>query len=499
LAAVGAVAYGAYVAHGGFYSDDWSDLAGYHFGAAPKFWSDVSDLHHTLGGRPMLALLLPIPNATFGVQPEPYLGLAAGLAVLTSWCFYLLLRTLDMPPIPAVAIGVLALLFPWSDSIRLWPTASMTTLSVCFLCLGAVTALHGLRRHARGAVVAHAGADLLYLLSVLTYEATGAAALLVGALYIGRASARGVARRWFADVVVVLGGLTYSLVNTVASRPVGSPSARLNDLPHFIRQGLALLVSALVPPTSGRIVQAVVLLAVGLTLFVAITRLWRRPDPEIATWLRWCAIAVLMIAATYFMFLGSHLHPNDPGIDNRTNLFAAFGYVLFTYAIVALATHLVIRSRAIATALPAAVALLIAAGYAVHLHRDQTHWRRAAALQAGILGAIAQHVPRLPAGSTLASFNATDQAAPEVPVFKDRDDFSGALRLQRNDVSLTGYPIYPGITVQCGRGSASITGAGDYGTHTAPYGHLFFLDASTGRTARVRSHRVCLAGLRRIR
>ncbi len=495
LAAVGAAAYGAYVAHGGFYSDDWSDLAGYHFAGSPKFWTDVSDLHRTLGGRPMLALLLPIPNALFGSHPAPYLGLAAGLGVLSSWCFYLLLRTLTMRPAPAVAIAILTLLFPWSDSIRLWPTASMTTLSVCFLCLGVVVALHGLRRHGAAAIVMHAGAAALYLMSVLTYEATGAAALLAGALYIGRAPARSVARRWLVDVVVVIAGLTFSLVNTVASRPVGSPSARLSDVPHFVRQALALLVSGIIPPASSRILQAVVLLAIGLTLTLAVIRLRRRADPELAPWLGWCAVAVVMIAATYFMFLGSHLHPNDPGIDNRTNILAGFGYALFAYAIVALAAHLLIPGSPLATAGPLAAAGLIAVGYAVHLHDDQTDWRRAAGLQAGILSSIAGNVPRLPPGGTLVSFDVTDQAAPEVPVFKDKDDFSGALRLQRNDASLTGYPVYPGITVRCGRRVATVTGAGDYGTHTARYGHLFFLRAATGRSARIPSRRACAAAL----
>jgi hypothetical protein len=495
LAAVGAVAYGAYIAHGGFYVDDWADLAGYHFAHSPQFWTSVSDLHQTLGGRPMLALLLPIPNAVFGVHPAPYLGLAAGLGALTSWCFYLLLRTLDMAPIPALAIGVLALLFPWSDSIRLWPTASMTTLSVCFVCLGAVLALHGLRYQGPRGMLMQAGAALLYALGVLSYEATGAAALLVGALYVGRAQLRTALHRWIADAVVVLAALTYSLINTVASRPVGSPAARLSDLPHFIRQGLALLVSSIVPPASSRVVQAVVLVVIALTVVFAIMRLRRWPDRVATEWLQWCAIAVLIIAATYFMFLGSNLHPNDPGIDNRTNVLAGFGYALFAYSIVALAAHLTLRGSFLVAAAPLAAAVLIAVGYAVHLHRDESHWRRAAQLQARILDSFERHLPEIPGGSTILSFDRLAQAAPEVPIFDKDYDLTGALRLQKRDPRLRAYPVFAEIAVRCAAGGLVVAGPGDYGTFHVRYHRVVFFAPSTGRSTPIRFPAACAQAL----
>ncbi len=498
LVLVGVLAYGSYVAHGGFYVDDWSDLAGYHFAHAPRYWSDVSELHAVLGGRPLLALLLPVPNALFGVRPEPYLALALGLGIVTSWCFYLLLRTLSMAPLHAAAIAVLALLFPWSDATRLWSTASVTTLSVCFFCLGLVVALHGLKRRGRAAIAMHTGADVLYLLSVLTYEATGAAALLAGLLYLGRAPAASVARRWLADAVVVLGALSYSLSMTVTARHVGSLSERIGDIAQFTRQSALLLVSAIVPRgSSSTPIQALVLFAVTVIVGFGVARLRRGADGALREWLWWVAVAGVAVGAAYFMFLGSHLHPLDPGIDTRTNVFAGLAYSVLAYAIIATASHLVFRSSQVAATTTLSAAVLIAVGYGVRVRDDEAAWRQASALQYQVLTAIDRDLPPLPRASTLLTFDHPAQAAPEVPVFYKSYDLRGALELHANDPTLRAYPVSEGIAVRCEPGSLTVAGPQNYGTYRIGYGRVFFLDVAAGEGRRISSSVACTEALSR--
>ncbi|HET7507997.1 MAG TPA: hypothetical protein VFJ53_06530, partial [Solirubrobacterales bacterium] len=334
FALLAVLAYGSYVADGGFYSDDWSHAANYSFADSPRYFTSVSHLEDFLGGRPLSALLMPIPQAVFGPHPAPHLALAAAVGILTSLCFFLFLRTMGMAPLHAWMIGALALLFPWADSSRLWATASVNSLSVCFFLLGLVVALRGFDHRGRRGTLMHAGAALLYLLSVLTYEVTAAAALLAGFLYLGRTSRRRALRSWAADVAVVFAGLLYSLVTTSSARPVATIAERLEDLPDFVRDSFLLLASALQPfGEMGRPLQALVLLIAAAVVVAALLRLRRREDQVLRRWLGWALIGVVAAAAAYFMFLGSHLYPRDPGIDNRINVFASLAICLVVYAV----------------------------------------------------------------------------------------------------------------------------------------------------------------------
>ena len=500
LLVAGLLAYGSYVIHGGFYADDWSNAAGYHFSDSPKYWNTVSDLTGELGGRPLLAVLLPIPHAVFGVHPGPQLALAVALGVITSWCLYLALRTLSMAPVHAAAISVLALLFPWSDAIRLWATASVNSVAVILFLFGLVLALHGLRRRGRAGLAMHAGADLLYLLSVLTYEVAAAAALLAGFLYLGRAPLASVGRRWLADIAVVFAALLYSLETTVSARHVGSLSERLGDIGDFLREGALLLASALLPLDSlGRPVQALVLVVAAAIAGAALLRLRRRESGELRGWLRWIAIGLVTIAAAYFMFLGSHLHPRDPGIDTRINLFAGLGYCILVYALLAAASELLLGPGRRAAVLSAGAALLVAVGYGLLLRDDESDWRRASDLQDQVLAAVDADLPALPRDSTVLTFGHPSHAAPEVPVFNKGWDLRGALRLHTGDPTLRAYPIFRDIAVSCARHRLEIAGPPTYGRFTAPYGRLFELDVGAGSARRVTSEAACRRALPALR
>jgi len=494
LACVAAAVLASYIHHGGFYSDDWANAAYYRLADPPRYWSSVDELHRALGGRPLLALLLPIPHALLGVHPALHLALAAGLGIATSLCLFVLLRTLGLRPLDAGAVATLVLLFPWADSVRLWPTASVNTLSVCLFLVGLTIALRGLDRRGAAALVRHGTAVALYVASVLTYEVTAAAALLAGALYLRRGDRGAALRRWAVDVLAIGGALAYSLATTVATRHVGTLADRVHDLRTFVRQCVLLFASALVPAGPADAIGKGLAVA---ALAAAVVVLAGRGDAELRFWATVAAAAVVAVAAAEFMFLGSFLHPLDPGVGNRANVFAAIGYCLLVYAVVAAAARLAAR-RGAATALAAVLAAAIAAGYGYRVHADASAWARAARVQRDVVAAVEASGVRLSRSDAVLTFGAPAEVKPGVPVFDRSWDLAGALQLRTGFLSLRGFPVFEGVTVRCARRGVVVSGPGSYGTAFARYGSAVFVDVPVRRAVRPRDERRCRAASRQL-
>jgi hypothetical protein len=496
LLATGAAAFGWFVDHGGFYSDDWATAATYHFAHAPRFWHSVATEAHTLGGRPVLAALLPLPHAIFGVHPALHIAFGVVLVVATCVCFFALLMLLGLESLDAFAIAVLALLFPWADSIELWPTASLNTVAVLFFFAGLIVALHGLDQAESGGLALHSLAAALYLLSVLTYEVAGAAAILAGALYLRRTTLRRALQFWAIDALVVLGGLSFSLVRTRTVRHVASLHARAADLPHMTRDAIALAESALLP--FGRRTDAVhvlVVVVVAIALAVPVVRAARGLRDRSSMWLPYGAGAIVAIAAACFMFLGSTLHPLDPATSNRTNVFARFPYALLVYAVVAASAQWIAPARRAGRIATLALVGLIGAGYAVHLGRDESSWTKAARLQRTALSAI----PPLAPGTTVVTFGFPALVEPGAPIFYANWDYRSAVQLRQHDKRLNVVPVYVTVRLRCRPRRLIVQLPGSRGTAVARYGPLLFLDVPTGRRRRIASVEGCASALRQFR
>lgn len=498
LTAVGLLAYGEYIGQGGFYADDWAHASFYEFADPPRYWALVDELSDVLGGRPLMTLLMPLPQVFFGADAESHLVLALVIAITLSLCFYLALRALAMPPAHAAAIAVLVLLFPRSDSIRLWATGSVLSIAVILFLLGFVLAIRGLEHGGRRGILLHAGADLLYLLSVLAYEATAGVAAVAGVLYLRRAPRRRAVRSWIADVAVVFAALVYSLIATSGTREVGSLGERVSDLAPFLRQSVLVLPDALVPVgASARPFLAIVLLAAATVVALSVLRLRRGPEPALRWWLDWIIGATVAIAAGYVMFLGSTLHPEDSGINNRIQLVAGMAFVVLAYAIVATACHLLLRSARSAAIGTVLVAIAIAVGYGIGLNDDQARWERAADEQERVLRVVDRSVGSLPRRSTLIAFGYPKDTGPGIPVFSQGFDLSAGLRLHSGDPTLRGVPVYEGIAVRCEGDSMSFSGPGEYGSFELGYEMAYFMDVEGEEGGPLRTRSDCEARLGR--
>src|SRR3954469_10968947 len=174
LALVAALVYGDHVVRGGFYWDDWENAGTTRFHNQAGFLGPF-DLRQA-AYRPVLQLLLPLPHLLFGTHAAPHLALALLLAVCAGAAFHALLRGLGVPRAYATAAAALALVFPWSDSTRLWATASLNLVAVTLVLGAGAIALRGPRsRVVLTACMCAAG--------VLTYEAVAGLVLLLPLLY----------------------------------------------------------------------------------------------------------------------------------------------------------------------------------------------------------------------------------------------------------------------------------------------------------------------------
>jgi hypothetical protein len=503
LVGLGFLVLSPHVRHGGFYADDWANAAAYHFAG---WWrTSVFEWRHSIPGRPILAFLHPLPYALFGIEPTYHLAAAVVLAALTSLSFFVFLRVLGIELPHALAMALLSLVFPWSDSAHLWPTGAMNNVAVMAYFLGSAAALQGFALwHARrrAALVLHLLAAVLYLVSVLTYEVAAAAILLSGLLYRTRVSWRALRARWSLDAVLVLVPLAISLRLTSHVRHVGSLNERVRDIPHFVGQGLSLFASIFAPSdlssswdtswavTSSSAGKLVVLAAAAAVVAAALARHGRPEGCELRRWLYRGAGGAGGVAAAYVMFLGSGLLPLFyPGIDDRIQTFAAFGFIVAAYSVLVLAALLVTGGQGRSAVVIVGVGtILIGLGFIQRAREDVRRYDSAAAEQRYFLERLQIALPHPPAGSTIFTFGYPARAAPGVPIFEAPSELRGAVDLRSNERSVKAVPIYQ-QSVLCSRDEISTRRFG--ASSAAAYGHAVFVDVPTGRTRHIGSRGAC--------
>jgi hypothetical protein len=313
LAAVAAAVFGPHVAHGGFYSDDWSNAADYRFADRPRILSLAASLQAGVGTRYLLTLAQPIPHALFGLDTPAHVALGIGLGVAAVTAFYGVLRSVGMAWVHAAAMALLVLVFPWSDAVRLWATAGLHNLSMLSFFIGLIVALRALSVPGRRGALLHGLAQLCYVVAVLFYEVPLPAIALSGLLYVHRAPSWGVAvRRWRADVLLAL--LALFALTLSSERP--APSLRgLAAAPfHFGAGGVALVGHALLPLDlpDGVAAAVAVAFAAGLLGGGWIARRQGAVGPDVRHWLAVGCTAAAFAVASHLMLFGTTLFPQVP-------------------------------------------------------------------------------------------------------------------------------------------------------------------------------------------
>ncbi|MEA2411412.1 MAG: hypothetical protein QOC77_1973 [Thermoleophilaceae bacterium] len=472
LLVLGAALFGPQVADGGFYWDDWQNAVNVHVAGDPGLFSslDRGTLRPVFGYRPALTVMLVVEHWALGADKHLHLAMALLFGVLTAWALYLLLRTCGLAVIEAAPPAALLLLFPWTDSTRMWATASFDTLAVTLYLLGAALAVRGLRSGRRWPVIASLA---LYLMASWTYEVVTVAILASVAVYACVAPRRDALRRFGLDAAVV--AVALAVVVTGTSREPQSLGTQVHHAGTLASQAFSLLARALVPVgTLPGVVGLVVLVTVCAWGF------WRGERHFVAL----AGLGALGVAAGYTLFVPAapYYEPLAPGTTNRMNVLAAVGFAVLVYAL----ARMLVRRPVLA----AALCTLIGAGYVVRVADDESGWQRSARLQAQVLGAL--HDPG--GAATFYTFRAPTFAAPGVPVFSLPFDLKAAVRLKYRTHRLSAYPMLGGTVIQCTADLVYPTGGTYSRIHGAHYGQAFFVDVPRRRTTRISSRADCLRG-----
>jgi hypothetical protein len=505
LSAVALALFTEHAIKGGFYSDDWAYRVGWWtfdsyggFSRAFDFYWHSTDL----SGRPALVVYLAGVLSAFGDHQGWYLGWAMVLAVLLSGSFYLFLRTLRVPILHSVAISLLVMVFPASDTTRIWAIISDAQFSMSACLIGAVLALRSFDSSRRAAIALRVGSLLLYALSILHYELMTLAIVASALVYRARLPWRRALKAGALDVgsVVVL----YALVKRHSHTQRLGFSAAIDHGREIAKQVVQLFTTEVMPLGTTKLVA----LAPALLVTVAGIVVWRALPVDdwaraaLRRWLLILGVAAAMVVAAYAIYAPASLiyMPLTPGLMNRTNAFGALPLVVVLYALGALAGILAFRGlrhgKRLAGAFALLVAAIVGASYTVSITRDMKLWDSAYARAQRTVAVIKINVPKPPSGTLVIAYGQPIEEAPGIPVWEHNWDLDGAVRLMWQDTKLAARPAFPGTRIRCGPTKAWPENPAASSVYLPEdkrrYGRLILVDTATGRFAVPRNRRECL-------
>lgn len=499
LVAVGLAAYWPHISHGGFYSDDWADIAatlhppgGGGVGDTLDFYSQVFPY------RPVLILYVPLKYWVLGADPGLQLAWAVCLASIVAALLYTVLRLFGTPWLHAWLIAALTIVFPWSDSTKFWEAASLPSLALAIALAGLLLALVALDRRS---LRLHLGAALLYGVSILTYEITLPLIAGFGALYVLRAGWRRARARWGIDLVVVVAAGLWNAAHT--NRAVSTISGDLDHLGQIITGGGTIVGRTLWPvgEHSRTTVMLLVLLAIfalGAGAYAWDRRRWRVDSGwGLPQWLVLGTAGLVVAALGWAMFIPAdpYYTPSVLGETNRVNAVACLGAVMLVYAAigvgVTLVTELIRPTRKLAAAAVAVLAVMLGAAYVHTLERHSDIWNAAYDNELLVADKIQRRYPDLAPGQTLFVGGTPAFQTLGVPIFEAPWSLNGLVKVRYENGDLTAYTAaaLPVQEIICGPDGVMLTGSEPM--PTGSYGDALLFNAATGRSARPRSRAAC--------
>jgi hypothetical protein len=492
------------VADGGFYSDDWAIQWEWH---TYGFSEAVSRQFDILGAKPLLGILLIGSYEVLGTDPARHHLIAALLTLGCTVGFYFVIRGLRLPPEDAIPITLLALLFPWASSVRLWPTGALNNFAVLLLFAGFLIALRGLRVEGPRGVLIHVAATACYVASILTYEVTTAVALFAWTAYAWLGGWRAALPRMALDVPAVAAAAIYTEQNT--NKHVASLAEQLRHIPDIAREGGDLIAGTLLPVSiPAEISPALTAIVLGAALAVLILAALRSRAPASAdgrrAGIRWpivAAAALGALALCWAVYIPQAFYtPTFRGLEDRVNILALYPAAVLVWAVLRSAGSLLGRNG---YRWAVAGAIAVAIGYGIQDLYQQDKWLRSTELQPKVLSAVKRARP--PDGAVVLVFDYPAETARGVPVLNVNYDLFPAARLVTSS-SIETYPVFEGSRVRCSpKGVAidwlatplydRITLAEQGTAKLQPYSNVVFVDVGMRRHQLIRSRGQCAQAL----
>lgn len=501
--ALAVLALGIYLPHivnGGWYVDDWIDVA--RLSEA----GDLLDKYRAMkidSYRPGLAMTFAVVYEIAGQTQSVYLLIGALLAAIGGVLFYLVLRALRLRGAIAGTAAAIYVVLPCIDATRLWFAAFPIQVAAVLYLAGALVALHGLAATGRRAIAWHAGAAVLFFAAVLTYELVAGLIVVTALLYLLRAGWRPAARRLPADLAAIALALAIIAPRASEDREATLSLGFLWDRAGQTLDGAEAVFRWLFPAhevlggTVGGVLLAIGMLGAGIAI--------GRGDELGRTFAAWAwiaAFAAIFALAGLVMLLPADAYfvPRTGGVGDRTGALAAFGAVLLLMALIVLAAGgLGVLAQRARWGLYVAVGLIALTGVNLGLRelRHQDAWADSWRRQQDVLAAIDTAMgSRIPADAAIVSFNHTTYILPiEVLVFANSWDLRGAVWETFDRPQVAAHPWEAGAVcapdgVAFPDGSSEADGAEPYG-----YGKLFFIDVPTRAATRIANRAECEAAV----
>lgn len=435
-----------YVRHLGFYSDDWSDLAGF------SSQGDSSLLLAAFLSRPVQGLYFALSFKLFGLDPIGYHIVNTAVLSASIGLLFVLLVRLRFGRAQAFAASLIFAMLPQLSTVRAWHAASQVTLSLALM----LVSMHCQLLFARsGRLWWLAGAIAAALLSIGTYEIFGP--LIAGfALALIVARSRGSptgGRRVAAAAALVLGlillALVYKLAASDRAGHVADPRRYLLGLRQLVRldydwrvdSGLNIIATPnayFLAPIHGWWTGASALFSGRLSLEVAVIAVlvaalawWRlvsaaEGNVTAVPWrLLLAGIATFLLGNATFLIVPAVAFTST-GMDNRVQVAAAIGVAMILASLLCLALKAIPKHRG-RMIFSAVIALVTVAAF-VRLSAIEAYWAEAPAMQQRVLTAARADLRSVPAGSTIILDGVCPYFGPAV-VFETSWDVGGALTL----------------------------------------------------------------------
>lgn len=491
LVAIGALSMASYQFYLGFYSDDWALLASMRLSEGQSLidvFKEIVRIHDN-EIRPFQFLEFAALYKLFGLDPLGYHIINSTVLLLDFVLFYLLVRALGQPRLWALPICLMFMLAPSYSTDRFWIASAAANLSMLFFLLS----LHAhwqARRHSeesfwRWETVAVLGV----LASGFCYEVflplflLATAALFVLELMAGWShSAHG---RIVGKAVLHQAAMVSAVALILVVKALWAPRVPrdLEFIGLVLWTGRTILKAGVInygyhllmlPSTTWHVLRyhadAAMVITASVIGFAIWTRLYTLPNPLMgsAATLRakmWVYIGcgIVLFVAGYSLF---PIKPAENGPNNRFAIAATVGFAVSVVGGLGILTSFVSRvwrKVILCTALAfvgMSTALIVAA--------VGNFWIESFRIQKEILFDIQNHVPEIPAGTTLILDGVCPHNGP-APVFNASWDLSGALSLLYGHYGIEANIVTQWMTVE----QNGLTVPTNAGPAIYPFGRLY--------------------------
>ncbi len=485
--------YGRYATKGGWFYDDWRTYAELRdqYGG---FFAELKACTRTIpGGRTLACVYHAGEYHLLGGHRRAYQFASIAFLVFDAALLYAIALRARLARPWAFLLAAAFLLFPASDSARLWDVASLAGYDMA-LVLGAILAsLSALGRRGRPALALHVLGAVLAILAMATYEIALPLVALGGFTYWLAYRNRSALLRWGIDIGLVVLFLAYRLIFAPLSAESGflvhrSASQTISRAGVLLNGAWVTWKDVYAPGVLGTIVLAV-LAAVVIALFARSQDFRGRVSPWVALFV--FGLALSAAGALVYLTANDLYVPVVESIFNRLNVPGSFGYVAMALAVLG-AIYEVLRAarlpRAVA-ALLLALPIVVSAVHQVgisdeHIRSWEASWKD----QQLALHSYRIALREIPRRSQIIGFDTPIWEKGYVPVFSAGWDLRGAIDWETAVNPPVAYPLLPTLT--CGT-TGVVEGATMIARYAQPGEPLYFVSPKRLTAIRVTTQKAC--------